>query len=182
VRQTPDGGYVVAGIRDSDGSFFSLAWLIKTDSVGDTVWTRIFGDQRWENTFESVQLTHDGGYVMTGSTGDYHVDKIYEPGDIWLVKTDSLGFVSVAEDTPPVSEPGVQTATTVDTHITLYYTEHPNGFHANVYDASGQKVSEIHNAGTSGTIEWGQGQQAGVYFIRVESGSSPSVQKVVLVR
>jgi hypothetical protein len=180
VEQTTDRGYVIAGITDL--MFFPTrcnGWLIKTDSLGDTLWTRKFiltpgGD----NTLRSVHQTADGGYIIAGRTGSAEAEKAFE---IWLIKTDSLGYVSITEDKPDVQPAQVEVTSTVDTHITLYYTDHPNGFHAVVYDASGQKVGEIHNPESSGTILWGQWQQAGVYFIRQLSGS-PSVRKVVLVR
>ncbi len=180
VEQTADGGYVLIAWKNYN-RFNSCkscnGWLLKTDSTGDTLWTRTFAwTPSGHNSLWAVHQTADGGYIIVGKTGTSDAPTAY---DVWLVKTDSLGFVGIEEiDNPPV----VEVATTVDTHVTLYYTDHPNGFHANVYDASGQKVDEIHNASASGTIEWGQGQQAGVYFIRVESGSSPSVQKVVLVK
>jgi hypothetical protein len=177
VEQTTDRGYIIAGVT-SFATFPSRAngWLIKTDSLGDTLWTRKFvltpdGD----NTLSSVHQTADGGYIITGTTGKSSAEKGFE---IWLIKTDSLGYVGVEEiDNPSV----VENISTIDSSIEFSYTNLPGGFHAYVYDASGQKVGEIHNANASGTVEWGQGQQAGVYFIREISGN-PSVRKVVLVK
>jgi hypothetical protein len=64
--------------------------------------------------------------------------------------------------------------------ITLRYANCPNGFHAMVFDASGRKIDEIKTAATSGTVLWGSGQKAGVYFIKEASGGV--ARKVVLVR
>ncbi len=180
VHHTPDGGYVVAGVRESYGSFNSLAWFLKTDSLGDTLWTRTFGDTRWENDFRCVQLDPQGGYVMTGSTGDYRVNKIYEPGDIWLVKTDSLGYVPIAEDQIEV-ETSVDTSAPLGKPVEIRYTNMPGGFHAWVFDVTGRKVSEIHNANASGTITWGEGQNPGVYFIKSLAGNAPAT-KVIITR
>jgi hypothetical protein len=55
VRQTGDGGFIVAGLA-SGGTC-----LIKTDASGNTLWTRTCGLRA-----SSVQQTTDGGYVIAG--------------------------------------------------------------------------------------------------------------------
>jgi hypothetical protein len=84
VRQTTDGGYIVFGTLSYSGS--SDLYLVKTDSIGDTLWTRCYGGPDYEGASE-VQQTTDGGYIMLGTT------RITQPYiyDIFLVKTDSLG-------------------------------------------------------------------------------------------
>jgi hypothetical protein len=44
VKQTSDGGYIIAGMTESFGFNNSNGYLIKTDSNGDTSWTEIYGD------------------------------------------------------------------------------------------------------------------------------------------
>jgi hypothetical protein len=57
--------------------------MIKTDTNGDTLWTKTFGG----TVGNSVQQTYDGGYVITGvRTGDEWL-----AGDVWLIKTDANG-------------------------------------------------------------------------------------------
>jgi hypothetical protein len=80
VKQTTDGGYIIAGITRSFGLGSENAYLIKTDALGDTLWTKTFGEIGGSRAFE-VQQTSDGGYVVVGD----------KSSDVYLIKTDGLG-------------------------------------------------------------------------------------------
>ena len=82
VQQTTDGGYIITGFTGSFGLGNSDVWLLKTDSLGDTLWTQTYGDSAQDHG-HSVQQTTDGGYIITGEKGFFN--------DIYLIKTDSLG-------------------------------------------------------------------------------------------
>jgi len=83
VQQTTDRGYIVAGRTESYGAGFSDVYLIKTDSLGDTLWTRAYGGS-YGQSGSSVQQTDDGGYIVAGGSG-YNTDNMY------LIKTNSIG-------------------------------------------------------------------------------------------
>lgn len=88
VEQTTDGGYVVCGYTQSFASY-SGVYLIKTDSQGDTAWTRVYDASGcYMAVGEWVQQTLDGGYVITGNSICYP-----EPGhyDLILIKTNADG-------------------------------------------------------------------------------------------
>jgi hypothetical protein len=89
VQQTEDGGYIVAGFTASFGTGGYDIYLIKTDSSGDTLWTRTYGgeDDEWVGQSFSVQQTSDGGYILTGETESFGDTG----GDVYLIKTDSEG-------------------------------------------------------------------------------------------
>lgn len=86
VQQTSDNGYIIAGDTDSYGAGGYDVYLVKTDSAGDTLWTRTYGEG-YHEAGSSVQQTTDGGYIIAG--------EIWEPGavdiDVYLIKTDSTG-------------------------------------------------------------------------------------------
>jgi hypothetical protein len=89
VQQTFDGGYIIVGYTDTGGRYGVDIYLIKTDSSGDTVWTRTFA-RRGDDYGECVRQTPDSGYIIAGS--------INSGSQAYLIKTDSLGNTEWAED------------------------------------------------------------------------------------
>lgn len=86
LKQTTDGGYIIIGSTESDINDRYDFWLLKTDSLGDTLWTKIFGGSG-QDIGNSVLQTRDGGYFVLGNTTSF--DSIHN--DIWLIKTDLNG-------------------------------------------------------------------------------------------
>ncbi|MBN2537858.1 hypothetical protein JXB37_06240, partial [candidate division WOR-3 bacterium] len=95
LLQSEDGCYIITGFTQF-GPGGANAWLVKIDPAGDTVWTRTFGGSSWDWGHSAAQ-TQDGGYVVTGFTHSYGAGG----SDVWLIKTDSLGLVGIAEPEPP---------------------------------------------------------------------------------
>ncbi|MBN2620965.1 T9SS type A sorting domain-containing protein [candidate division WOR-3 bacterium] len=86
IQQTCDGGYIIAGYTSSFGAGNYDVYLIKTDSLGDTLWTRTYGGLEGDYA-SSVQQTIDKGYIMAGITTSFGADGM----DAYVIKTDSLG-------------------------------------------------------------------------------------------
>lgn len=85
VQQTSDAGFIIVGYTTSYGAGTTDVYLIKTDSNGDTLWTRTYGSNIFEDGY-CVQQTTDGGYIIAGRTGYWT-----GYGDVYLVKTDANG-------------------------------------------------------------------------------------------
>ncbi len=102
VQQTTDGGFIVAGSTYSFGKISSDMYLIRTDSVGNVIWSEIFGDSGFDAAF-SVQQTDDGGFIFGGAAEFSSTNGT----DFALLKTDSDGNVQwVKTYGSPVSELG----------------------------------------------------------------------------
>ena len=96
VRQTIDGGYIMVGNTFSFGAGGCDVYLVKTDSIGDTLWTKTYGGI--SNDFGVCVLqTTDSGYIIIGSTRNFGNPSIYSiktdvNGDTLWTKTNKPGI------------------------------------------------------------------------------------------
>ncbi len=87
IRQTADGGYIVAGSTGPLGGVID-AWVLKLDDLGGIIWQKSFGGAGEELAFV-VQQTTDGGYVV----GAYAESFGAGMADFWVLKLDGDGKV-----------------------------------------------------------------------------------------
>jgi hypothetical protein len=62
------------------------AWLIRTNEIGDQLWTRILGGPGWDD-IEALSPLSDGGYILAGNKHNEHNNS----DDIWLVRVNETG-------------------------------------------------------------------------------------------
>ena len=84
VRQTTDGGYIVAGYTKSFGAGQADVYLLKTDASGNLIWSQTFGGAS-DDEGNSVRQTPDSGYIICGTTQTFGGGGV----DIYLIKIDS---------------------------------------------------------------------------------------------
>jgi hypothetical protein len=86
IQKAPGDGFIIAGTTHSYGVGGYDMYLIRTDSLGEILWTKTFGglDDEWAN---AIAPTSDGGYIVAGSTQSYSKGGY----DAYLVKVDSAG-------------------------------------------------------------------------------------------
>ncbi|WPO91524.1 T9SS type A sorting domain-containing protein [Chryseobacterium sp. HR92] len=100
VRQTADGGYIIAGESDStDGNVTgnhgnSDYWIVKLDASGSLQWQKSLGGTSYERC-NSIRQTSDGGYIIAGASASTDGDITGNHGneDFWIVKLDSSGIL-----------------------------------------------------------------------------------------
>lgn len=104
IKQTPDGGYILAGNSNSDISYdkseacigLSDYWIVKLNGAGNIEWQNTIGGSASDDLF-ALCLTSDGGYMIGGSSrSDISGDKTenrYGVDDYWIVKLNSSGNI-----------------------------------------------------------------------------------------
>jgi len=91
VTETADKGFIITGGSVSIGNESDLI-IIRTNSEGDTLWTRtIVGS--YSDYGNSVRQTSDGGYIVAGVTSVDGEDN----SDVWLIRVDSENLTSSEE-------------------------------------------------------------------------------------
>lgn len=192
VAQTSDGTYIIAGFTYSLGAGGADVYLLKTDSSGDTIWTRTYGGSA-EDVGNSVAQTSDGGYIVAGYTYSFGAGGY----DVYLIKTDANGWVQVGGQND--EEPGQRLAYLRQNRpnpfggvTTISYAVPDRGrVSLAVYDIRGALVRELVSGAVSAGLHqvvWdgrdGRGRVvgSGVYFCRLEAGELRETRRMVLLR
>jgi hypothetical protein len=84
IKQTFDGGYILAGTTNSFAAIEEIGFLIRTNNQGTIQWSKKYynGDSC---TFITVLQTSDSGFIVTGYS------RVNSDNDFYLVKTDKNG-------------------------------------------------------------------------------------------
>ncbi|OFX31374.1 MAG: hypothetical protein A2X08_10735 [Bacteroidetes bacterium GWA2_32_17] len=89
IEPTSDGGYIICGVTGSE------SMLVKLDSNGIILWTKIIDGPGANNAY-SIQQLSDGGYIVAGETNGFGNN-----WDFYLFRTDEFGdtlWTKVFED------------------------------------------------------------------------------------
>jgi len=185
VQQTDDKGYIIGIGAITIGWGYDDIYLIKTDSIGDTLWTGTYGTDSLDNV-GCVRQTSDGGYVVAGYT-DYNGNL-----DIYLIKLKPEGSGIEEEITTGLftlfpADPNPFTSKT----IVRYELANATNVNVSIYNMLGQKVrdlysgrqsSGIHSVSWDGRGDSGEKLSSGIYFLKIKAGEKEASRKVTLVR
>ena len=193
VQQTSDGGYIIVGYTYSFGGGGKDVYIVKTNSVGATLWTRTYGGYS-EDYGYSVQQTSDSGYIIAGWSSSFG-NIYYYHAHVYLIKTDGNGLIT---DVPVPKLRGIP-------RDFVLKQNYPNPFNPSttinyelpaeswvslkVYNLFGQEVATLaegkQEAGYK-TVEWNASRQvgiaSGVYFYRLRAGSLTETKQLLLLK
>mgnify|MGYP000980357507 CR=1 FL=1 len=100
IQQSNDGGFIVAGFKESNESDMSGnhgaidALVVKLNSSGDIEWQKCLGGTDYDSA-HSIQQISDGGFIVAGRTRSNNGDVSGNHGacDAWVVKLNSSGDI-----------------------------------------------------------------------------------------
>jgi hypothetical protein len=100
IKETPDGGYIVAGVTLSNDVDVSEnrggadVWVVKLATGGEIEWQKCLGGTK-EDHAQSIQLTNDGGYILAGHSysNDGDVTAVALNDNVWVVKLSDSGDI-----------------------------------------------------------------------------------------
>jgi hypothetical protein len=183
-----NGGYILTGRTYSFGAGESDIWLVRTNSNGDTLWTKTLGGSYGEWGM-AVEQTQDNGYMVFGYT---ETDSTPGSDDAWLIKLEV--------------DPGITELSTTLPHRLTLLQSYPNPFSSKtqiryqvpwdgdvniaIYNSLGERIAIVFSgykkAGfySINWIPWGDSGKrlpAGVYFCELKTDKYYQSVKILLM-
>ncbi len=182
ILQLPDGGYIIAGMSSTETSSYDM-YVIRTNSAGDSLWSRTIGGSSDDRAF-SVVSPQAGSYIVTGWAWSYGQGV----GDVYLVKLSELltgnignntvpGEIKLGQNYPNPFNPvtTISFGLTGSQNVTL-----------SVYDITGKLVEQILNRNMSAgnyEISWNAANYpSGIYFYTLKTAGLSLTKKMMLIK
>jgi hypothetical protein len=169
----------------SFGSGGSDVYIVRTDLLGDTLWTKVIGGGSAEYGW-SICKTNNGGYLIAGDTGSFGSGM----QDVYLIKLAADTFGIQSEFDMRSNKHGhLMLHNPQRGEITAnYYYSQLHDVEIEVYNIFGTKIhSESKKNVTHGKHTWNSKTfngilSNGVYFIIFKIDNSTRVHKVVFLK
>ena len=186
-QSASDGGFIIGGVRYvyEDSIWSNHIFIMKTDSNGDSLWTRTFkGMKNKADDFAwSVKATNDSGFILTGQ----RFISDFTGTDVYVIKTDSLGKVY-----PPDTTTGVVRAKNENYKYEIYPNPNQGNFmlvmasvnqnlktSVYLYNILGELVYENDNIKNDYLNIDISAQPKGIYLIKVKRGDEIFTDKII---
>ncbi len=184
IEQSVSGGYTsrLHVIAFLDTTEVTVTRIPRSGGEETTIWEgTLHKGEYYRYTCPEDDASAHAIYHVTSTRNVATVGSCYDRQGSDFYPVANIGTSAISEETEASLPLDWQVLNTVGREIVLKYSNHPEGFHASVFDATGRRVDELHAPEPSRVILWGQGQPTGVYFI-VPQASNFIARKVVLVR
>ena len=181
IQLTSDGGYVAAGYAFDTSNDDVHVYLVKLDSIGNTIWENQYRPGEEGKGF-CVQQTEDSGYIVSGWVRIVH-------STFLLVRFNSQGT--------GITDRSQQNRLTFTLHLPYpnpcncrstvsFALPAPSEALLAVFDIYGRELARLAEgsfpAGAHRYTFDGTGLGSGIYFVRLQAGDFTQTRKVVLVK
>jgi len=90
IKATNDGGYIVAGYLNTNGSSTYGSFILKLDSTGNVEWSKKFYNENNYNILLEIENDVNGGFIATGHISSYQP---YSGEALWSLKISNTGGI-----------------------------------------------------------------------------------------
>ncbi|MFA5031914.1 MAG: T9SS type A sorting domain-containing protein [bacterium] len=182
VRECSDNGFVISGYTSTLGGTWEDVYVIKTNSTGDTLWTRTFG-KNGDDRGNSIVQCSDNGYVVAG-VGEYFTSG---QTDMYIIR---MGSVGIKEIDKSISNNYVLYQNYPnpfsDGTVIEYKVPNKSNVAIKVYSLAGKLIKTILNgevAAGSHTVSLDKrDMKSGIYFYSLEVGNYKETRKLTVLK
>jgi len=173
---TTDGGYIISGYTENYGAGNQDMFLIKTDTFGDTLWTRTFGgyNDEWSG---SVIQTLDNGFIISGYSNSFG-----NGIEVYLVKTNPEGISGLPQIIPQNIQYEVYPNPGNGQFNIEFEDPNSTAMKVEVFDHAGKLVFEKNGINRQGNVYPLSlaGFPSGSYLLQVTTSKGCAVTKLVI--
>lgn len=189
VKQTFDGGYIIAGYTWSMGAGFYDVYVIRVDAEGGTLWEQTYGGSEYDEG-NSIQQTSDGGFIIAGATQSFGAGG----SDVYLIRLDTIttGIKKYNPANNFIADNYTVSFDYKNNLISIHYSiPYSSSVKIEAYDIQGKLVNKIVDKFLQKgyySIKWDTKQgnnkslAGGVYFLKLSVNGFALSRKVTIVR
>ncbi len=184
ILQTPDSGFIVVGWTQSFQVGGTKSYVVRTNVIGDTLWTRILGTDSDVRAM-AVQLAPNLDYFVAGHSGSSYAGSY----DFYVIRIEQDVETAVSERNVVLS-PQDHTLSTYpnpfNSTVTIRYELSSSAeVRVSIFNLLGEKVAVLQDSRQSAgahSVTWSPGVSSGIYLVGIEAGGAMKVKKLVYLK